>query len=162
MIARVWSATSSIKTSGTLVTGIPAAGGGIDIDRVGATLPQLITTTFSRPAMISALMWRPRAITASRVLGAGDEVGAGFGGDFDDFRPDRVEGLAFVRVGLGARVELRTAALLDPSGLLHHDREAGRSVVAVSHGYSLLSGRTHAIPRRSCQRPGGEEAVRRS
>ncbi len=68
IIIIVWSATSSMKVSGTLVTGIPRAVAAAMSTESAPTLPNEMTLQFSRASMISLVMGRPRAKMASASL----------------------------------------------------------------------------------------------
>ena len=61
----VWSATSSMKTSGTLVTTMPASVAASTSTVSAPTLPSPMTLQFRRPLMMAAEMRRFRAMSAS-------------------------------------------------------------------------------------------------
>ena len=65
IIIIVWSATSSMKVSGQFVTGILRAVAASTSTESAPTLPSEMTLHRSRLSMISLVMRRPRAITAS-------------------------------------------------------------------------------------------------
>ena len=68
--AIVWSATSSTKMSGTFVTTMPLRVAAATSTVSAPTLLSPMTTQRSSPSMISAVMRRPGAITASALRAA--------------------------------------------------------------------------------------------
>ncbi len=60
-----WSATSSMKVSGTLVTGMPLAVAAATSTESTPTLPSVITLQRSRPSMMRLVIGRPLAYSAS-------------------------------------------------------------------------------------------------
>ncbi len=56
-----WSATSSMKVSGQLVTGMPRAVAAFTSTLSTPTLPSVITLQFSRPSMIFLVIGMPLA-----------------------------------------------------------------------------------------------------
>ncbi len=98
-MAIVWSATSSMKTSGTLVTTMPASVAASTSTVSAPTLPRPMTLQFFRPLMTAAVMRRFRAITRVGVLRRGDELLFRLRGHLDDLGADGVQRLALDRVG---------------------------------------------------------------
>ena len=80
MSAIVWSATSSTNTSGTFVTTMPASVAASTSTVSAPTLLRPITTQRSSPLMISAVMRRPGAMTASALRAASVNSASVFAG----------------------------------------------------------------------------------
>ena len=76
----VWSATSSMKTSGTLVTTMPASVAASTSTVSAPTLPSPITLQFRRPLMMAAEMRRLRAMSASASRAAAMNSSSVFAG----------------------------------------------------------------------------------
>ena len=64
----VWSATSSMKVSGTLVTGMLRAVAAAMSTLSAPTLPSAIILQFSRPSMMASDILLPRVMSASQTF----------------------------------------------------------------------------------------------
>ena len=115
-----WSATSSMKTSGTLVTTIPAAVAAATSTMSTPTPPTPITTHCLRPSMTSWSMEIPHEVmTASRSPTAAGELGPGVGGDLDDVGDGR-QGLELVGPALLDRLGLHLPRKPNSNSFLRH------------------------------------------